>query len=107
MFTGQRDAMESTRKVRPLHDRVLVKRKDPETQTKSGLFLPEASQKKSSFATVVAVGAGRVNDDGSVIPLRVEPGMTVLLSDWSGDEVKIDGVDHLIVREKDILAVGM
>lgn len=94
-------------KVRPLYDRVLVKRKDPETQTKSGLFLPEATQKKSSYAIVVAVGTGRVSNDGVVTPLRVEPGMTVLLSEWSGDEVKLDGVDHLIVREKDILAVGM
>ena len=93
-------------KVRPLYDRVLVKRKDPETKTKGGLYLPEANQKKSSLATVVAVGTGHVADDGTVTKLRVEPGMTVLLSDWVGDEIKIDGVDHLIVREKDILAVA-
>jgi chaperonin GroES len=94
-------------KVRPLYDRVLVKRHDPETKTRSGLFLPEASQKKSSYAVVVAVGDGRMGDDGKLVPLRVEPGMTVLLSEWSGDEIKLEGVDHLIVREKDILAVGM
>lgn len=92
-------------KVRPLYDRVLVKRKDPETKTKTGLFLPEAAQTKSSLATVVAIGNGYVADDGKVTALKVEPGMTVLLSEWSGDEVKIDGVDHLVVRERDILAV--
>lgn len=94
-------------KVRPLYDRVLVKRKDPETKTKSGLFLPEAAQTKSSLAVVVAVGNGYVNDEGGVTPLKVEAGQTVLLSEWSGDEVKIDGVDHLVVRERDILAVSV
>lgn len=93
-------------KVRPLYDRVLVKRQDPLVKTKSGLFLPEAAQTKSSFAEVVAVGQGHLSDAGKVTPLKVEVGMTVLLSEWAGDEVKIDGVDHLIVREKDILAVA-
>lgn len=92
--------------VRPLYDRVLVKRHDPITQTRSGLFVPEAAQKKSSYADVVAVGHGHLSDEGTVTPLKVEAGMTVLLAEWSGDEVKIDGVDHLIVREKDILAVA-
>ena len=91
--------------VRPLYDRVLVKRKDAETKTKGGLFLPETTRSKSSLATVVAVGSGRVSDKGKVTRLLVEPGMTVLLTEWGGDEVKIDGVDHLILREKDILAV--
>ena len=92
--------------VRPLYDRVLVKRKDPETKTKGGLFLPETNRSKSSLATVVAVGTGHVSDKGKRTPLKVEPGMTVLLTEWAGDEVKIDGVDHLIVREKDILAIS-
>lgn len=93
--------------VRPLYDRVLVKRHDPVTKTKTGLFVPEAAQTKSSYAHVVAVGHGHLSKEtGTVTPLKVEPGMTVLLAEWSGDEVKIDGVDHLIVREKDILAVG-
>ncbi|MEQ1503721.1 MAG: co-chaperone GroES [Myxococcota bacterium] len=92
--------------VKPLYDRVLVKRHDPVSKTKTGLFLPESSLSKSSYAQVVAVGHGHLSKDGKVTPLKVEPGMTVLLSEWSGDEVKIDGVDHLIVREKDILAVG-
>jgi chaperonin GroES len=92
-------------KVRPLFDRVLVTRREAETKTKTGLFLPESGQKKSSFATVVAVGTGHLQKGGGLTPLKVEPGMTVLLSEWAGDEVKLDGVDHLIVRERDILAV--
>lgn len=93
--------------VRPLYDRVLVKRKAPEVQTRGGLFLPEASLQKSQLAEVVAVGSGHLGKGGQVTPLKVEPGMTVLLSEWSGDEVRIEGVDHLIVREKDILAVQL
>jgi chaperonin GroES len=93
-------------KVRPLHDRVLVKRKDPETKTRGGLFLPDAAQTKSQLAEVVAIGSGHVADDGKVTALKVEPGMTVLLSEWAGETVKIDGVDHLVVRERDILAVA-
>jgi chaperonin GroES len=92
--------------VKPLYDRVLVKRHDPITQTRTGLFVPEAAQTKSSYAQVVAVGHGHLSATGVVTPLKVEAGMTVLLADWTGDEVKIDGVDHLIVREKDILAVS-
>ena len=93
--------------LRPLHDRVLVKRKDPETKSRAGLFLPEAAQKKSHLAEVVAVGTGHVGKDGEVRPLKVEPGVTVLLSEWSGDEVKVDGEAFLFVREKDILAVAL
>lgn len=92
--------------VKPLYDRVLVKRHDPISQTRTGLFVPEAAQAKSSYAQVVAVGHGHLSDTGTVTPLKVEVGMTVLLADWTGDEVKLDGVDHLIVREKDILAVS-
>jgi chaperonin GroES len=93
-------------KVRPLHDRVLVKRKDPESKTKGGLFLPDAAQTKSQLAEVVAVGTGHVSDEGKVTPLKVEPGMTVLLSEWSGEPIKLDGIEHLMVRERDILAVA-
>ncbi|MEZ4241811.1 MAG: co-chaperone GroES, partial [Myxococcota bacterium] len=83
-----------------------VKRRDPESQTKGGLFLPEAALSKSNYAQVVAVGHGHLGKSGTVTPLKVEPGMTVLLAEWAGDEVKLDGVDHLIVRERDILAVA-
>lgn len=91
--------------LKPLHDRVVLTRKAPETQTRSGLFLPETSRKRSKLAEVVAVGTGHVADDGTVTPLKLEPGMTVMLSEWAGDEVKIDDVEYLIVRERDVLAV--
>ena len=91
--------------LRPLHDRVVLKRKDSDNTTKGGLFIPTAAQEKSNLAEVVAVGTGRITDDGTVIPLKVEPGMTVLLGKWAGDLVQIEGVDHLIVREADILSV--
>jgi len=91
--------------LKPLYDRVVLTRKDPETKTRTGLFLPETSQRRSKLAEVVAVGTGRLSDDGTVTPLRLEPGMTVMLTEWSGDEVAVDGVDYLIVREQDVLAV--
>lgn len=91
--------------VRPLYDRVLLKRKDPEEKTRSGLFIPTTAQETSNLAEVVAVGHGRLNDNGNVTPLKVEPGMTVLLNKWAGDELEIEGVKHLVVRESDILAV--
>jgi len=91
--------------IRPLHDRVLLRRKEPEEKSKGGLFLPSAAQEKSQLAEVVAIGSGRVNEDGSVTALKVEPGMTVLLGKWGGDEVVVDGQKLLLVRESDILAV--
>lgn len=91
--------------IRPLFDRVLVEREDPESRTSSGLFLPEAGQEKSSFARIVAVGTGRVRKDGTLAPLKVEPGMRVLLGKWAGDEIEVDGKELLFVAEKDILAV--
>lgn len=93
--------------IRPLHDRVLVKRKEAETQSSGGLFLPEAAQKKSHLAEVVAVGTGRIAKSGETLPLKVEVGMTVLLNEWTGDEVKVDGQSLLFVREQDILAVQL
>lgn len=91
--------------IRPLYDRVLVRRKDPETKSRGGLFMPSAAQEKSQLAEVVAIGQGRLNDDGSISPLKIEPGMTVLLAKWGGDEVEVDGVKQLLIRESDILGV--
>jgi chaperonin GroES len=93
--------------IKPLHDRLLVKRKDPEEKSRGGLFLPTVAQEKSSFAVVVAVGPGRIDDNGKRVAMRVEPGMTVLLSKWAGDEIEIDGEKHLFLRETDVLAVLM
>ena len=91
--------------IRPLYDRVLLKRKDAEDKSRGGLFLPSAAQEKSNLAVVVAVGDGRVDERGKLTPLKVEAGMTVLLGKWAGDEIEIGGEKHLIVRESDILAV--
>lgn len=91
--------------MRPLHDRVLLKRKGAEAITKGGLHIPTAAQEKSNLAEVIAIGTGRVSDTGAVVPLKVEPGMTVLIGKWAGDFVMVEDVEHLIVREVDILAV--
>lgn len=91
--------------IRPLFDRVLVKRKDAVEASKGGLFLPESARKKSHLADVVAVGHGRLAKDGALLDLAVEVGQTVMLAEWGGDEVKLDGQEHLFVRESDILGV--
>jgi chaperonin GroES len=92
-------------KIRPLHDRVIVKRLAEETKTASGLFIPDTAKEKPVQATVVAVGAGKRDKDGKLTPLDVKAGDRILFSKYSGSEVKIDGDEHLIMREEDILAV--
>ena len=90
---------------RPLYDRVLVKRLEAEEKTASGLFLPETAKEKPQQAEVIAIGTGRVGKDGSVRPLTVQAGDLVIFGKYVGDEVKLDGVEHIILREEDILAV--
>lgn len=90
---------------RPLHDRVLVKRVDAEERTASGLFIPDSAREKPQQAEVVAVGTGRRLKDGEIRELTVKVGDKVLFGKYSGDEVKLDGIDHLILREDDILAI--
>ena len=92
-------------KIRPLHDRILVKRLDEQEKTAGGLYIPDTAKEKPIQAKVIAVGTGKVLDDGSVRKLEVKPGDKVLFSKYSGSEVKIDGEEHLIMREDDILAV--
>ena len=92
-------------KIRPLHDRILVKRLEEETKTSGGLFIPDSAKEKPIQAKVVAVGAGKRDKDGKVIALDVKAGDKVLFSKYSGTEVKIDGIDHVIVREDEILAI--
>lgn len=92
--------------IRPLFDRVLVKRNTEPTQTKSGLFLPDtASKEKPVEGTILAVGNGRVSDDGKVSPLAVNVGDRVVFGKYSGTEIKLDGEDRLILKEDDILGV--
>ena len=92
-------------KFRPLHDRVLVRRVESEQKTTGGLFIPDTAKEKPQQAEVIAIGTGRLNDKGDVTPLVVKPGDRVLFAKYGGDEVKLDGVDHIILRESDILAI--
>ncbi len=92
-------------KFRPLHDRILVKRLDPETKSKGGIIIPDSAKEKPIEATVIAVGNGRTNDKGEVRPLEVKAGDRVLFGKYGGTEVKIDGEELLILREDDVLAI--
>lgn len=90
---------------RPLYDRVLVKRVESKNQTSGGLFLPESAKEKPQQAHVIAVGTGRLNEKNETLPLTVKEGDLVLFGKYAGDEVKLDGEDHIILRESDILAI--
>ena len=92
-------------KVRPLHDRLLVKRVNQEETTKGGIIIPDTAKEKPMEGEVVAVGNGKCLDDGTVRPLEVKAGDRVLFAKYGGTEVKIDGEEHLILRESDVLGV--
>lgn len=92
-------------KIRPLQDRILVKRLEAEEKTAGGLFLPSSAKEKPQEARVIAVGNGRVGADGTHIAMSVKAGDRVLFGKYSGSEVKLDGEEHLILREEDILGV--
>ncbi len=92
-------------KFRPLHDRVVVKRIDAEEKTAGGIIIPDTAKEKPSQGEVVAVGPGARDEAGKLVPLDVKAGDRVLFGKWSGTEVKIDGVDYLIMKESDILGV--
>lgn len=91
--------------IRPLHDRILVKRLDEEEKTAGGLYIPDTAKEKPIQGKVIAVGAGKRDKEGKSIPVGVKAGEKVLFSKYSGTEVKIEGEEHLIMREDDILAV--
>ena len=91
-------------KIRPLHDRVIDKRIEEEEKTKGGLIIPDTAKEKPQEGRVVAVGPGK-QDDGKVIPLGVKAGDKILFGKYSGTEIKLDGEEHLILREDDILGV--
>ena len=92
-------------KIRPLQDRVLVKRIEGEEKTKGGIIIPDTAKEKPIEGKVVAVGAGKVGKDGKQRPVDVKAGDKILFGKYSGTEVKIDGEEHLILREEDILGV--
>jgi chaperonin GroES len=91
--------------IRPLQDRVIVKRLEEEQKTKGGIFIPDTAKEKPIEGEVVAAGKGKVADDGKLIPLDVKVGDRVLFSKYGGTEVKIDGEEYLIMREDDILGI--
>ena len=91
-------------KVVPLHDRVLLRRIEEQEVKKGGIIIPDIAKEKPLEAEVIAVGKGRINDDGKVTPLTVKKGDKVLIGKFSGTEVKIEGIEHVIVREEEILA---
>jgi chaperonin GroES len=92
-------------KVRPLYDRILVKRVDEESKTAGGLFIPDTAKEKPQQGLVVAVGNGKIQDDGSLRKLDVKSGDKVLFTKYSGSDIKIEGTEHLILREDDVLAI--
>jgi chaperonin GroES len=92
-------------RVRPLYDRILVKRVEEATRSKSGLFLPESATEKPSEGIVLAVGQGRLGDDGVVRPLQVKEGDRVVFGRYSGTEIKVEGEDRLMLREDEVLGI--
>jgi len=92
-------------KIRPLHDRVVVLRTDEEEKTAGGIIIPDTAKEKPQEGKVIAVGAGKLDESGERIPLTVKKGDRVLFTKYGGNEIRIDGVEHLIMREDDIIAV--
>jgi len=92
-------------KVRPLHDRVIVKRVKEEEKTKGGIIIPDTAKEKPVEGKVIAVGDGKVTDDGKKIQLEVKAGDKILFGKYAGTEIQIDGEEHLIMREDDIIAI--
>ena len=92
-------------KFRPLHDRVVVKRIDAEAKSAGGIIIPDTAKEKPQEGEVVAVGPGGRDETGKLIPIDVKAGNRVLFGKWSGTEVKIDGVEYLIMKESDIMGV--
>ena len=93
-------------KIRPLQDRVIVKRlAENDEKTKGGIIIPDTAKEKPAQGKIIAVGKGKVNDDGKLMAVGVKVGETILFGKYSGSEIKLDGEEHLIMREEDILGV--
>ena len=92
-------------KIRPLGDRILVKRIKEEEKTKGGIIIPDTAKEKPQEGKVVAVGKGKTNEEGKLIPLEVKAGDKILFGKYSGSEIKLEGEEHLILREDDILGI--
>ena len=92
-------------KFRPLHDRVVIEPSDAESKTAGGIIIPDTAKEKPQEGTVIAVGPGGRDESGKLIPMDVEVGNRILFGKWSGTEVKIDGIEYLIMKESDIMGV--
>ena len=92
-------------KLKPLHDRVLVKRLEGEEKTAGGIIIPDTAKEKPQKGAVVAAGPGKTDEDGKLIKMSVKKGDIVLFAKYAGTEIKLDGQDHLVMREEDILAI--
>jgi chaperonin GroES len=92
-------------RIRPLHDRIVIKRLESEAKTKGGIIIPDSAKEKPIQGKVIAVGNGKLLKNGTVRPLDVKVGDVVLIGKYSGNEVKIDGEEHVLIREDDVLAV--
>ncbi len=92
-------------KIKPLHDRILVKRLEEEEKTKGGIIIPDSAKEKPAEGEIIAVGTGKVSEDGKVTPLAVNVGDKVLYSKYAGTEVKVDGQEYLMMREDDVLGI--
>lgn len=90
---------------RPLHDRILVRRIEPEERTRGGVIIPDTAQEKPMQAEVISVGPGARDENGEIRPLDVKPGDHILIGKWSGTEVRLDGEDFLILKESDVLGI--
>ncbi|MBI1726021.1 MAG: co-chaperone GroES [Candidatus Rokubacteria bacterium] len=92
-------------KIRPLHDRILIKRQEEKETRKGGIIIPDSAKEKPQEGKVIAVGNGKVNDEGKKIPLDVKIGDKILFGKYSGSEVTLDDVEYLILREEDVLCI--
>ena len=92
-------------KIKPLNDRVLVLRIEEEEKTSGGIIIPDTAKEKPQEGKVVAVGSGKLNDDGKRVPLELKKGDRVLFGKYAGTDIKLDGIEHLIMREEDILGI--
>lgn len=92
-------------KLKPLHDRIIIKPFDNETVTKSGIFIPDNAQEKPQQGKVLAVGNGKITEDGKILPLTIKEGDTVLYGKYAGQTVKVDDIEHVVLKEDDVLAI--
>ncbi len=92
-------------KFRPLHDRILVERVELEEKTVGGIILPDTAKEKPQQGKVIAVGSGKKTEEGKIIPMEVKAGDTILFGKYSGSEIKVEGIEYLIMREEDVLGL--